>query len=309
MTQVLDHPARTLMPLGRYEWERLLRRIVMPPQHKLVALLLATWADPDGSRVRPGTALLAASMGRSQHTASNVMRSLRREWGLIEQVSRGGGRGGNGKTATYRLTIPTDLLDRYVLLDPDGRDSSATQGSGQPEVSAEVQGSDGYECDDESPDVQGSDQSPCTPVDNSVPSEVLPSGQSNGHAPIDRKSDAVTDRLTGSSRRLTGSSALATTTHVTNHLKTTNTAVTHELDHRPREPEPTSPSDLGGGVGEVPGQRPTLDDLLPLSKSPKPALGPKCAHGLSAALADDGTPRCPHCRRGLPATGRKRDPP
>lgn len=300
MTQVLDPPAGTLMPIGRYEWERLVRRIVMPPQHKLVALLLATWADPDGSRVRPGTTLLASAMGRSEHTASNVMRSLGRDWGLIEQTSRGGGRGGYGKTATYRLTIPPDLLDRHTVLDPDGRDSSEVQGSGQSGVSPEVQGSDETETPNESPEHQGSAQSSSTTVDNSVSSEVLASGQSNGHAPIDRKSDAVTDRLTGSFRRLIGSSALPTTTHVTKPPKTTNTSVTYELDHRPRDAEPTSRIDLGGAGGELT-PRLTLDEILPLARpsgSDEPP-GPKCdRHPLMAGgVRDDGQAACPLCRR------------
>lgn len=276
MTQTLDRPRdAVLMPIGRYEWERLVRRIVMPQGHKLVALLLATWADPDGSRVRPGTELVAASIGRSERTAAAVIRSLCRDWGLLEQVERGGGRGGSGKTARYRLTIPTDLLDRHVLLDPNGRpDSPATQASGHSEDSQEP---------------QASGQSPDLPVDNSDSPEVQASTQSNGHRPIDRQNGAVPQRLTGSFQRLTGSSALPTTTHLTNHPK------------RPTSSGlPTQPQQRDEPVDNPERSPPglTLDELLPLARQPKPPPEPKCTpHGLAAGNRSDGRPRCPLCRR------------
>lgn len=275
MIQTLDRPRdAVLMPIGRYEWERLVRRIVMPGQHKLVALLLATWADPDGSRVRPGIELVAASIGRSERTAAAVVRSLCRDWGLLEQVERGGGRGGTGKTARYRLTIPTDLLDRHVLLDPNGQpDSPATQTSGHSEDSQEP---------------QTSGQSPEPPVDNSESPEAWGSPQSNGHAPIDRQNRAVPKRLTGSFRRLTGSSALPTTTHVTNH-QTRPTSSGLPTQPQQRDEPVDNPERSPPGL--------TLDELLPLAHPPKPPPGPKCGHGLAAGTTPDGQPRCPLCRR------------
>lgn len=245
MTQLLDRPSATLMPIGRYEWERLVRRIVMPERHKLVALLMSTWADPDGSRVRPGMPLLAAARGKSERSTSNIVGSLARQWGLIEQVSRGGGRGGRGKTAEWRLTIPTDLLDRHVLLGPDGLpDSSEPWGSGHSDVSSEPLASAQSELDDVSPEGQGSDETGTHLVDNSDSPEVLASAQSNGHRPIDRKNDAVTDRLTGSLQRLTGSSALPTTSHVTNHHKrpTPRSPINATTDRAREPPNPTTSS-------------------------------------------------------------------
>lgn len=259
MIQMIERPTATLMPIGRYEWERLVRRIVMPQQHKLVALLLSTWADPDGSRVRPGIELVAASIGRSERTAAAVIRSLCRDWGLLEQVTRGGGRGGSGKTADYRLTLPTDLLDRHVLLDPNGRpDSPATQASGHSEDSQET---------------LASGQSVDSPVDNSDSPEVQASAQSNGHRPIDRKSDSVTDRLTGSFQRLTGNPALPTTTHVTNH---------------PKKPTPRSPTNSTTDRAREP---------------PTPTTHPaKCDQHPTLAGGTDrrGRPRCPICRQRPP---------
>jgi hypothetical protein len=297
MTQFLDRPSATLMPIGRYEWERLVRRIVMPERHKLVALLLSTWADPDGSRVRPGMPLLAAARGKSERSTSNIVRSLAHYWGLIEQVSRGGGRGGRGKTAEWRLTMPTDLLDRHVLLGPDGLpDSSEPQASGHSEVSSEVLASGQSEPDDVSPEPQASGhcgQLLSTGGDNSFSSEPQASTQSNGHRTIHRKPGVpMKTSFTGSSQRLIGSSALPTTTHVTNHQQTTTPP---EL---PTQPSPERDEPVDNPERSPPGL--TLDELLPLAHPPKPPPGPKCGHGLAAGTTPDGQPRCPLCRRQPP---------
>lgn len=290
MIQTLDRPRdAVLMPIGRYEWERLVRRLVMPEVHKLVALLMSTWADPDGTRVRPGMPLLAAARGKSERSTSNIVRSLANHWGLIEQVSRGGGRGGRGKTAEWRLTIPTDLLDRHVLLGPDGLpDSPEPQASGHSEVSSEVLASGQSEPDDESSEAQRSDGTDAHPVDNSDSPEVQASTQSNGHAPIDRQNGAVPKRLTGSFQRLTGSSALPTTTHVTNH-QTRPTSSGLPTQPQQRDEPVDNPERSPPGL--------TLDELLPLTHPPKPPPGPKCGHGLAAGTTPDGQPRCPLCRR------------
>src|SRR5437879_1725471 len=44
----------TCQPCGRFEWERILRRAVMPLRVKFLAFVLASYADADGSNVRPG---------------------------------------------------------------------------------------------------------------------------------------------------------------------------------------------------------------------------------------------------------------
>lgn len=103
---------------ARYEWERIVRRIVLPSPTKLLALVLATYADPDGSRVRPGNDRLAAVTGNSRATIKRHLSALR-DLGLLAVNRRGGGRGGNGVTTEYQLTVPADLLDRVQLLDPD----------------------------------------------------------------------------------------------------------------------------------------------------------------------------------------------
>jgi len=110
-----------LQPAGRCEWERIVRRIPMPGRVKLLAFVLATYADADGSRVRPGNDRLAATSGQSDSSVRRGLTMLRDQLGLIRQEHRGGGRSGQGKAAEYRLTIPEDLLDRVSLLSPEER--------------------------------------------------------------------------------------------------------------------------------------------------------------------------------------------
>lgn len=118
-------------PSPRYEWERIVRRIVMPGNEKLLALVLATYADRDGSRVRPGNQVLAAVTGMSERTVKRALAALR-DCGLLAVSRRGGGRDGQGRATEYQLTIPGDLLDRVSLLDPsEATVSGATQVASQ----------------------------------------------------------------------------------------------------------------------------------------------------------------------------------
>jgi hypothetical protein len=106
---------RELQPAGRFEWERVVRRCLLPKDTKLVAFTCATYADPDGSRVRPGVPRLAAVAGMGQSTLRRHLQALA-EIGLLERVSHGGGHG-RERGARWRLTVPSDLLDRVQLLD------------------------------------------------------------------------------------------------------------------------------------------------------------------------------------------------
>lgn len=220
MTHTLDPPrAAALMPIGRFDWERLVRRIVMPTGHKLIALILATWADPNGSRVRPGLGLLAASTGVSERTARRVLGSLARDWGLIDLVARGGGRNGKGKTAEYRLTIPTDLLERLTLLGPDGLpDSPANYVASHSAVSPDIQVASDYDGGTESLATQVADQT-------------------NPAAPIDRPNGAAFEGMTGQIDGMTGHPAWPTTNHITNHqTRPTPRSPTNSTTDRAREP-------------------------------------------------------------------------
>lgn len=108
-------------PCGRFEWERLVRRTVMPMRVKFLAFVLASYADADGSNVRPGVERLSDITGLGTATVKRSLKALRVEYGLLDQVKRGGGRTGRGSVTLYRLTLPEDLLDRVELLSPDDR--------------------------------------------------------------------------------------------------------------------------------------------------------------------------------------------
>ena len=118
----------TREPIGRFEWERILRRIqVSAPSVKLVGFTMATYADADGCRVRPGQSRLAAVMGTSVSTVRRGQSELE-AIGMLDMVVKGRsyGRGHQGAFASeYRLTIPSDLLERVPMLDPDEQNNSA----------------------------------------------------------------------------------------------------------------------------------------------------------------------------------------
>ncbi len=109
---------------ARYEWERIVRRVIMPGPTKYVGLTLATYANADGTSIYPGNERLAAVTCQSDKTVRRALAWLRGGY-LIERL-REGSRGGRGGFADeYRLTLPSDLLNRHILLDPD--ESPVTQ--------------------------------------------------------------------------------------------------------------------------------------------------------------------------------------
>jgi hypothetical protein len=78
---------------------------------KLVAHRLANYADTDGTRIHPGIARLAVDLEIEYRTVRDTLALLRR-LGLLQLVRPAAGR---GRADEYRLTLPTDLLDRDDL--------------------------------------------------------------------------------------------------------------------------------------------------------------------------------------------------
>jgi hypothetical protein len=109
-------------PIGRFEWERILRRVqVSVPSVKLVGFAMASYANADGSKIRPGQKRLAAVLGTSEMTVRRGQGELEMI-GLLEMVFKGHslGRGrAAGFASEYRLTVPSDLLERVPMLDPE----------------------------------------------------------------------------------------------------------------------------------------------------------------------------------------------
>lgn len=246
-----------LVPTGRFEWERIVHRIVMPKPQKLLALVLAGHADPDGSRVRPGNDRLAAITGDSEKNVRRILGVLRDDLGLVKVAKRGGGRWGTGRATEYQLTIPVDLLERMEVLDPD---CSGPLLSGHP-MSGH---SDAEPAVDEviRPDIWMSSHKTESPVDNSDDDAS------------DRTSDAPAEPMTGHPEPSERTSECPTTSH----------------DQPPKETN----------CGPDPAQPQTARDAQTTNEPSSKAA--KCEHGLRLNLRPDGTPNCPCCRRGFPAT-------
>lgn len=123
-----------LEPMGRFEWERIFRRVqVAPASVKLLGYTLATYSDTKtGGQIRPGIKRLALTTGASDR---QVIRGLKRleELGLIECVVKGSrfGRAGKGMASVYRLTMPADLPQRVPMLSPQDLEQ-VTPVSGDP---------------------------------------------------------------------------------------------------------------------------------------------------------------------------------
>jgi hypothetical protein len=117
-----------LQPAKRFEWERIVRRARLGKATKLVAMVLASYADASGGNVRPGEERMA---GACEMGASTVRRHVAAlvEAGLLERVSNGGGP--RKWAACYRLVVPDDLLWRVPMLGPD-EVTPLTQVSGVP---------------------------------------------------------------------------------------------------------------------------------------------------------------------------------
>jgi hypothetical protein len=113
-----------VVDLDRYEWERILRRCVLPQPVKSVAAHAAQYANRDGTRIYPGVARLAAVTclsERSVRDALEVLRQIR----VLTRTRKGSSLGRQAMTDEHKMTRPVEI-ERYVhLLDPDESPESA----------------------------------------------------------------------------------------------------------------------------------------------------------------------------------------
>lgn len=165
---------------SRYDWERWVRRCVLPSSTKLVALVMATYAARDGSRVFPGVARLAATTGLSERTVRTALGILR-DVGLIERIAEGGRRGVQSFTDVHRLAIPADLMERAQFLDPD-EDVIPKRQQLPPGKPRET-----------NPNRQMTTPQPAT-ISAQPATDDIPTG--NGCTPTDQGSDQVTSQVT-----------------------------------------------------------------------------------------------------------------
>ncbi|GAA1281838.1 hypothetical protein [Saccharothrix xinjiangensis] len=223
------------------------------------AFRIAWWADGrDGTRVRPGTALIAVICEVDYQTAKRVVAVLR-GLGLLTLVSTSRGPAG-GRTHVsdeYRLTIPADLLDRARVLSPNEIRAEAQRirdaNAGRKRVAGD---SDTRNCPVDNPpelELQGT-EAPATPeVLEEVAGEAGPPNPELRGTAEAVAGDAVPPHLLGDQ-----------TTQPINH------------DHLPAQPP---------------------DAREAAKPSKKPAKKIKCDHGLPAGMRADGTPKCAVCRR------------
>jgi hypothetical protein len=119
-------PEVELHAKGRFEWEKIIRRLVFPSNQrsiKLVAMMLASFADSrTGKNVRPGEARLADMCQLGKSTVRAALKWLR-EAGLIHRVRHGSNLGQANLVDVYQLCAPADWESRFPLLPPHGKDS------------------------------------------------------------------------------------------------------------------------------------------------------------------------------------------
>ncbi|WP_405137471.1 helix-turn-helix domain-containing protein [Nocardia sp. NBC_01388] len=102
----------TRWPADRHEWIRWIRRVQIPSGVKYVALMLATYGNSDGTRIHPGSKLLALVMKVGVKIVDRDLPALR-DLGFVELVKQGSRRG--GESNEYRLSYPPDLSERSML--------------------------------------------------------------------------------------------------------------------------------------------------------------------------------------------------
>lgn len=86
------------------------------PTIKVVALMLASYAKANGTKVFPGIARVAVECELGYSTVRRAIGTLEKA-GLIEQVKAGNSR--RSQAAEYRLIFHPDLLERVEVLNPN----------------------------------------------------------------------------------------------------------------------------------------------------------------------------------------------
>lgn len=93
--------------VGRFQWERVVRHLTMQPTTKLVVLIAATFADRDGTNIRPGNATLTDLTGLSDSTVRRAMTEARTV-GVLYRESKGSNSGRAALADVYRLSLPPE---------------------------------------------------------------------------------------------------------------------------------------------------------------------------------------------------------
>jgi DNA-binding transcriptional ArsR family regulator len=109
-------PPDDLEPIGRFQWEQSLRMLALPWPTKSFGLLLATYADKNGTNIHPGEEHLARVTGLTQRSVRTHLAALRETYYLIERTERGSAGGRRSIADDYRLVLPNDSITRIGLV-------------------------------------------------------------------------------------------------------------------------------------------------------------------------------------------------
>lgn len=280
----------TAQPATVRDWTDVLRRVrfgatvrvpgasrgVRGATVRAVALMLATFADSDGSRAFPGTARLSVACELDYRTTKRCVAILR-HFGLITavRVARRARRADE-----YQLTLPVDLLERLEVMTPAAVEAAI----------AKIRRDNRSDRPDPDP-YRGAGGTP-VPDDSRVPEAPQEDAPGVPEAPVEQ---ATPDRSRGASRthddRSRGASRTVLGVRVcppTHHDLATTPTYHSERDLR------TELKVVGTAASE--------DQISPSEKDEPdpPPLPEKCPHGLSSRLRPDGSPSCALCRVGAP---------
>lgn len=234
-----------------------------PHTIRLVAQRLARYADPDGTKARPGLVRLAAVLEMDYATTKDCVAVLR-DLGLIRLVKASGR---PGRSNEYELAVPAELLDRVDVWSPAQleltirRNADKTKGryrSADPPRKTDLQGSTtpaGTSTDTEPAGVND----PCTPVEEThLQGQTTPADEAAPATPAgvisppnEAPAGVISPDLQGQSAPLTYQRPLPNPYLPTDH--DVRTAVTGP---RARDPE-QDPNRRGVGPVPIPWTRPT----------------------------------------------------
>jgi hypothetical protein len=241
------------------QWTDVVRRARLGRTVKAVAMVLATYADSDGTRVFPGIARLSYECELGYNVTQNALAKLRDAQliALVKKASR------RGDADEYRLILGEELLERIEVPTPGQVEVAinairgAKHGRHKPNLHPTALGADDAETADLHPTGMGADE---RPAPNGMGSETQPAPNGVVHL---------------------HPTPLGPTAH---YLDTTATAHSDEevvtTSHGPRASDAEADPDF---AAEVKARQLTL-------------APPRCAHGLKGGKRADGQPHCAICR-------------
>jgi hypothetical protein len=97
------------------QWNALVRRARIGRDRKVAALIVSSYADPDGTGIRLSVARYAVDLEVSYSTARRYLAWLRKV-GLLEMTRAGSRR--KGTASEYRLILGEDVLEELDVLSP-----------------------------------------------------------------------------------------------------------------------------------------------------------------------------------------------